>query len=277
MEIAAALAWARSALAPHSDTAGLDAELLLARVLDQGRTYLHTWPERTLDEAQEASFRELVRRRTEGEPVAYLLREAEFWSLPLTVTEHTLIPRPETELLVETALGLIPEDAEWAIADLGTGSGAIALALASERPACRLHAVDASAEALMVAQENAARLGLAVEFHHGHWLKPLAGMHFELIVSNPPYVAAGDLHLSRGDVRYEPLSALAAGPDGLDDIRHIVAGAKQHLVPGGWLLIEHGYDQGAAVRSLYKSNGYSDIRTIKDLGGRDRCCRGRLS
>jgi release factor glutamine methyltransferase len=240
MEIAAALAWARSALAPHTDTAGLDAELLLCRVLDCNRAYLHTWPERSLDESQEAGFRELVHRRAVGEPVAYLLGEAEFWSLPLAVTEHTLIPRPETELLVETALGLIPEDAQWTIVDLGTGSGAIALALASERPACRVHAVEASAEALAVARENAARLGLAVQFHPGNWLEPLAGMRFELIVSNPPYVAADDPHLAQGDVRHEPRSALASGTDGLDDIRHIVAAAKPHLVAGGWLLIEHG-------------------------------------
>jgi release factor glutamine methyltransferase len=275
MEIAAALAWARCALAPDSDTAGLDAELLLARVLDCNRAYLLTWPERTLDPAQEAGFRELVRRRAEGIPVAYLLGEAEFWSLPLTVTEHTLIPRPETELLVETALELIPQDAEWDIADLGTGSGAIALALASERPACRLHAVDASAEALAVARENAVRLGLAVRFHHGSWLEPLAGMRFQLIVSNPPYVAAADPHLSRGDVRHEPISALASGADGLDAIRHIVAAARGHLTGPGWLLIEHGYDQGKAVRELYKTNGYMEIHSKMDLGGQERLCVGR--
>jgi len=277
MQIAAALAWARSALAPHTETAGLDAELLLARILDRNRTYLHTWPERPLEPAQEASFQELVRRRAEGEPVAYLLGEAEFWSLPLAVTEHTLIPRPETERLVETALELIPEDAQWTLADLGTGSGAIALALAGERPACHLHAVDASAEALAVARENAIRLGLAVEFHLGHWFEPLAGMQFELIVSNPPYVAAADPHLSLGDVRFEPLSALASGPDGLDDIRHIVLAAQAYLRPGGWLLLEHGHDQGEAVRNIYKSNHYSDIRTVQDLEGRDRCCLGRRS
>jgi len=276
MQIAAALAWARSTLAPNSDTAGLDAELLLARVLDRNRAYLHTWPERPLEAAQEASFRQLVQRRAAGEPVAYLLGEAEFWSLPLAISEHTLIPRPETELLVELALELIPEDAQWQITDLGTGSGAIALALASERPACQVHAVDASAEALAVAQQNAARLGLAVEFHHGSWFQPLSGMQFQLIVSNPPYVASGDPHLDQGDVRHEPLSALASGPDGLDDIRHIVREAKGRLQAGGWLLIEHGYDQGEAVREIYKSNGYSDIRKVQDLGGRDRCCIGRL-
>jgi len=277
MEIAAALAWARSALTPYTDTAGLDAELLLAHILDCNRAYLHTWPERPLDQTQEAGFRELIRRRIEGEPVAYLLGEAEFWSLPLNVSEHTLIPRPETELLVEAALALIPQDAHWEIADLGTGSGAIALALASERRNCRVHAVEAAAGALAVARENAARLGLAVEFHHGSWFEPLAGMRFELIVSNPPYVAAADPHLSQGDVRFEPLSALASGADGLEDIRHLVAEAKAHLLPGGWLLIEHGYDQGEAVRELYKSNAYKEIRTIKDLGGRDRCCLGRRS
>lgn len=276
MEIAAALSWARSALTTNSETAALDAELLLCQVLDCQRAYLLTWPERPLDETQEARFRELIRQRAEGMPVAYLLGGTEFWSLPLRLNPHTLIPRPETELLVETALSLIPRQAGWQIADLGTGSGAIALALASERPACRIHAVDASAEALMMARDNAERLGLEVVFHHGEWFAPLDALRFELIVSNPPYVAEDDPHLFRGDVRFEPRSALASGRDGLEALRHIIAAARYHLTSGGWLLVEHGYDQGESVKALFESNAYTEIQCLRDLAGQDRCCLGRL-
>ncbi|MBD3670925.1 MAG: peptide chain release factor N(5)-glutamine methyltransferase [Gammaproteobacteria bacterium] len=274
MQIGAALNRARARLQSTSDSPALDAELLLAWVLKSRRSYLHTWPERELDGTQQAAFEALVEQRMQGMPVAYLLGEAEFWSLTLKVTEHTLIPRPETELLVEQALALIPEHAQWDIADLGTGSGAIALALASERPACRVHAVETDLNALAVARENAARLGLDVEFHHGSWFEPLAGRQFQLIVSNPPYVASADPHLS-GEVRHEPEGALVSGEQGLDDLSHLVSEATGFLTAPGWLLVEHGYDQGEAVSNLFKSNSYVDIRTEIDLGGQDRIGLGR--
>ena len=192
------------------------------------------------------------------------------------MTPDVLIPRPETELLVEQALAHIPEDAEWTVADLGTGSGAIALAIATERPHCRLIATDNSAAALAVARANATRLGIAnVEFRHGEWLKPLAGMRFDVIVSNPPYVRANDPHLTQGDVRFEPESALVAGADGLDAIRRIAADAVSYLRPGGWLLLEHGYDQAQSVRALLESHGYDMVASCRDTAGHERVTEGR--
>lgn len=258
-------------LRPLSDSARLDAELLLAHVLDRPRSHLHAWPERSLDSAQEQAFLTLLARRAAGEPMAYLLGSREFWSLRLAVTPDTLIPRPETELLVEAALALISGDATWRVADLGTGSGAIALALASERPACRIIATDRSAAALAVASANAEHLGLNnVEFREGNWFAPLTGEQFDVVVSNPPYVASGDPHLREGDVRFEPLGALAAGPDGLDAIRKIAYAAPLHLRRGGWLLMEHGYDQGEAVRQLLARYRYVHVETRRDAAGHPR-------
>jgi release factor glutamine methyltransferase len=269
------LAAAQARLA-DSDTPRLDAELLLCHLLEKNRAWLRAWPERALTADEQAAFDELVARRAAGEPVAYLTGRRAFWSLELKVTPATLIPRPDTETLVEWALELIPPDAALTLADLGTGSGAIALALGRERPRCRLVATDASADALAVARENAALNQVGnVEFRPGLWFAPLAGMHFDLIASNPPYIAAGDPHLGRGDLRYEPPGALASGRDGLDDIRLLAAGAGEHLAPGGWLLLEHGYDQGAAVRELLSRHGYREVQTRRDGGGNERISGGR--
>ena len=222
-------------------------------------------------------FADLVARRLAGEPVAYLRGRQGFWTLDLAVSPDTLIPRPETELLVELALARLPTDAGLRLADLGTGSGAIALALASERPDAELDAVDASDAALAVARRNAAGAGLGnVAFHRGHWFEPLTGRRYHLVASNPPYVADGDPHLDRGDLRHEPPMALSSGPDGLDAIRLIVAAAPAHLHAGGWLLLEHGHDQGGAVRALLHAAGLEAVATHRDLEHRDRVSLARL-
>lgn len=270
-----ALAAAQTRLA-ECDTPRLDAELLLCHLLEKNRAWLRAWPERVLTADEQAAFDELIARRAAGEPVAYLTGRRAFWSLELKVTPATLIPRPDTETLVEWALELMPPDAALSIADLGTGSGAIALALGRERPRCRVVATDASADALAVARENTALNQVGnVEFLPGSWFAPLAGMRFALIASNPPYIAVGDPHLGRGDLRFEPHTALAAGCDGLDDIRLLAAGAGAHLAPGGWLLLEHGYDQGAAVRDLLSRHGYREVQTRRDGGGHERVSGGR--
>lgn len=260
-----------------TDSARLDAEVLLCHLLGCNRAHLRAWPERELDAGQTAAYRDLIARRADGEPVAYLTGRREFWSLDLRVTPATLIPRPDTETLVEQALAFIPADAQWAVADLGTGSGAIALALALERPHCRVVATDLSAAALEVARDNAARHRIGnAEFRLGPWFAPLAGERFQLIVSNPPYVRADDPHLGHGDVRFEPLSALTSGTDGLDAIRQLVAGAAHHLAPGGRLLLEHGYDQAAAVRELLQNHGYTDVMGWRDGAGVERVSGARL-
>ncbi len=260
---------------PDSPSARLDAELLLAHVLGKPRSYLRTWPEREPDAAQCAAFAALLARRSKGEPVAYLLGRQGFWSLELEVAPHTLIPRPDTELLVETALALGP-GGPARVLDLGTGSGAIALALACERPAWQVLGVDRVAEAVALAERNGARLGLAnARFVESRWFSALAGERFAMIVGNPPYIAADDRHLSEGDVRFEPASALVAGADGLDDIRQIVHEAPEHLEAGGWLLLEHGYDQAEAVRALFAARGFTDVESRRDLGGHQRITLGR--
>ncbi len=273
--IAETVAAAATRLQPAPD-ARLEAELLLCHLLGRNRSYLRTWPERQLTVDEAAAFEALLARRAAGEPLAYITGEREFWSLRLRVTPATLIPRADTETLVEQVLARIPPTARWQIADLGTGSGAIALAIARERPACTIVATDHSAAALEVARDNAGRNAIAnVEFRNGSWFAPLAGERFDLIVSNPPYIAAGDPHLHRGDLPYEPATALASGTDGLDAIGHIVAGAAHHLHPGGWLLLEHGYDQGAAVRELLNRAGFSAVVTERDPGGNERVSGGR--
>lgn len=275
MDIQHTLAAATERLQGVSDSARIDAELLLCHVLGVNRTYLFTWPEHELSAETLQALEFLLARRESGEPVAHILGRREFWSLELAVTADTLIPRPETELLVEMALERIPYDAEWQIADLGTGSGAIALAIASERPACHITAVERSPGALKVAQQNAERLGITnVTFFLGSWFEPLTGQRFELIVSNPPYIPSADPHLSEGDVRFEPASALIAGEDGLDDIRFLVANAPQYLKSPGWLLLEHGYDQGGAVVALLDQAGYSATADRVDLQGHGRVAMG---
>ena len=264
-----------SAELPASPTARLDAELLLAAVLGKPRSYLRTWPEHEPGAEQLAAFAALLERRRAGEPVAYILGHQGFWSLDLEVAPHTLIPRPDTELLVETVLQLAPATPQRVL-DLGTGSGAIALALASERGGWQVIGVDRIAEAVALAERNRQRLKLGnAEFRQSSWFDGLAGERFGLILSNPPYIAADDRHLGEGDVRFEPLSALVAGVDGLDDIRQIIAQAPRHLQAGGWLLLEHGYDQAEAVRELLAAAGFTAVDSRRDLGGHQRISLGR--
>ena len=266
----------RAAELPDSPTARLDAELLLAAALGKSRSYLHTWPEKIVSSESALIFADYLQRRRAGEPVAYILGQQGFWNLDLEVAPHTLIPRPDTELLVETALQLLPTTPANVL-DLGTGSGAIALALASERAAWQVTAVDRVLEAVALAERNRQRLALdKVTVLNSHWFSALADHRFDLIISNPPYIAAGDVHLAEGDVRFEPESALVAGPDGLDDIREIVAAAPQHLNPGAWLMLEHGYDQGAPVRDLLQGAGFTQVESRKDLGAHERITLGRL-
>ncbi len=256
------------------DSGPLEAELLLCHCLQQTRSYLYTWPEKTIDGELCATFETLLDARRRGTPVAYLTGLREFWSLQLQVDERTLIPRPATETLVEWALELpLPKDAR--VADLGTGSGAVALALASERLGWQLLATDISDAALAVASLNARRLGLAnIEFLRSDWEHSLAPGSFALIVSNPPYIALADPHLERGDLRFEPADALRSGIDGLDAIRCIIAAAPACLCRGGWLLLEHGYDQAEPVRQLLQSRGFSAVVTRPDLAGVERISGG---
>ena len=266
----------RAAELPDSPSARLDAELLLAAALGKSRSYLHTWPEKIVSSESALTFAEYLLRRRAGEPVAYILGQQGFWKLDLEVAPHTLIPRPDTELLVETALDLLPASPARVL-DLGTGSGAIALALASERPAWHITAVDRVLEAVALAERNRQRLQLDnVHVLTSHWFSALDGQRFDLIISNPPYIAAGDVHLGQGDVRFEPESALVAGVDGLDDIREIIQAAPQHQNAGGQLMLEHGYDQAAAVRQLLLDAGFEQVESRKDLGTHERITLGRL-
>lgn len=274
--ISTALHWATERLAPAHDTARLDAEVLLAFALGKPRSYLHAWPERELDPGTWSCFRDLMERRCAGEPIAYITGRREFWSLDLAVTRDTLIPRPETELLVELALQAMPEGRSVRVADIGTGTGAIALAIASERPQSTVVATDISAAALQVARDNALRLGIRnVEFREGDLCEPLRGEMFDILVSNPPYVQNDDPHLARGDVRFEPPSALAAGPEGLDVINRLASCTRGHLAEGGWLLMEHGYDQAREIHRLLSRYGYNEITSHRDSAGHERVASAR--
>lgn len=256
-----------------------DADVLLCHLLGCRRSYLMTWPERELDAAQQATLQTWLARRLNGEPIAHLVGEREFWSLPLKVSPATLIPRPDTEVLVEQALTRIPQG-PCAVLDLGTGTGAIALALKSERPEVDVWAVDRMADAAALARENSAALGLPIEVRDGSWFEPLGEPdrdntpRFAVIVSNPPYIDGADPHLEQGDVRFEPRSALIADDAGLADIRHIVAHAPAYLLTDGWLLLEHGWDQGEAVRQLLRDGGYREVATVRDYGDNDRVTLG---
>ncbi|MDH3280813.1 MAG: peptide chain release factor N(5)-glutamine methyltransferase [Gammaproteobacteria bacterium] len=263
-------------LRESSDSPRLDAQVLLAHCMGCATTGLLADPDAALAPAVAQRFARLVRRRRRGEPIAYLTGEREFWSLPLRVSPATLIPRPETELLVERALAHIPAGARLAVADLGTGSGAVAMAIACERPHCRVTATDCSRAALDIARDNARRLRLAnLEFAHGDWYAAVPGQRFALIVSNPPYVAADDPHLQIGDLRFEPGIALPAGPAGLDALTKVVHGARAHLAPGGRLAVEHGFDQGGCVAALFEAQGFADIRVSPDAAGHPRVTEGR--
>jgi release factor glutamine methyltransferase len=271
--IGSALGAGYEALRGSSDSAQLDAELLLAFVLGRPRTYLRAHPEQILQPDAVARYQQLLARRAQGEPLAYLTGEREFWSLTLSVTPDVLVPRPETELAVERCLAIGPEGRGTA-ADLGTGSGAIALALASERPQWQLSACDRSDAAVGVARANANRLHLGnIEFLVGDWFVPLTGRRFDLIVSNPPYVAADDPALQQ--LRYEPSMALSPGPTGLEALRQIVLEARARLVPGGALVLEHGAAQARAVAQMLVAAGYARVRCYADLAGHDRVTEAR--
>jgi release factor glutamine methyltransferase len=258
------------------DEARAEAEILLGAVLGRTRAWLFGHLPDPIDPESASRFSALVERRRRGEPVAYLLGRRGFWSLDLAVSSDTLIPRPETELLVELALQRLPAGGAARILDLGTGSGAIALAIAHERPAADVTAVDIDARALAVARKNAGRLGLdRVRFLQSRWFSAVVDEAFDLIVANPPYLAEDDPHLREGDLRFEPDHALVSGPDGLDAIREIAAGASDRLRDGGSILIEHGHAQGSQVRELLAAAGLADVATVRDMEGRDRVSAGR--
>ena len=262
-------------LEPVSDSAQLDAELLLCSVLKKERSFLHTWPERELEQSDYSLFIDLLIRRIKGEPVAHILGERDFWTLNLEVTPDTLIPRPETELLVELALEHIPQDQPVQILDLGTGSGAIALSLASERPLAHITATDFSSAALEVAKQNAAKHQLKnISFIQSRWFTEISNQNFDFIVSNPPYICEADPHLDQGDVRFEPRSALTSGKDGLDDIREIISQAHNYLSNHGVLLLEHGYDQADAICDLLNSAGFEQVSDHFDYNNQPRVAIG---
>ena len=271
--------WLRVAIGElsESESPRRDAEILLEHVTGKARTFILAFGETALTADQHAQLSDLLSRRKAGEPVAHLTGEREFWSLPLYVSAATLIPRPDTECLVEHALARLPATA-CRILDLGTGTGAIALALASERPDCQVTAVDVMPDAVALALRNVARLGFNnVKIQQSSWFDALVGHQFDMIVSNPPYIDERDPHLSQGDVRFEPLTALVAAEEGLADIAHIVTVSRQYLTAGGWLLIEHGWTQAEAVRALFTQAGYERVETCQDYGGNDRLTLGKMA
>ncbi|MCR3755794.1 MAG: protein-(glutamine-N(5)) methyltransferase [Sodalis sp. Psp] len=258
-----------------SPSAKRDAEILLEKVTSVARTRLLSFGETVLSTVQCTQLEVLLQRREQGEPVAYLTGECEFWSLRLRVSADTLIPRPDTECVVRQALDLLPA-VQSDVLDLGTGTGSIALALASERPAWRITGVDRQPGAVVLASDNAAQLGIKnVQFLDGDWFEPLQAKRYNLIVSNPPYIEANDPHLLQGDVRFEPRSALVSGEDGLMDLMTICRQADVHLLPGGWLILEHGWQQGDTVRALLANAGFSHIATLRDYGYNERVSQGQ--
>lgn len=259
----------------YSSSARLDAEILLCDVMQFNRSKIYSHPDQPVSDEKLTLFKSRVEQRCQGHPVAYLTGKKEFWSLELAINEDTLIPRPETELLVETALKLVPDDTECNILDLGTGSGAIAIAIASERPHCNIIATDINTNALAMAKKSAAFHGLTnIQFLVSDWYKNIPSQTFDLIVSNPPYIKQDDEHLSQGDVRFEPKLALIAGTDGMQAINIILELAKTFLASDARLLVEHGYDQKELVRHGFLINGFNQVTTIQDLSGQDRITYG---
>lgn len=265
-------------LTPLSDSAKLDTQILLSFVLNKSITYLLTWPEKELSDLNIKHFEQLLTRRLKSEPIAYIVGEKEFWSLPLKVSPATLIPRPDTEIIVEQVLNSFAESKnEIRCLDLGTGTGAIALALASEKPHWLIEAVDLNPEAVALAQQNATLLKLnQVTIYQSDWFSQVdQDKAFDVIVSNPPYIDAQDPHLCEGDVRFEPKSALVADQQGLSDIQFIAQQAKKYLAKGGFLLIEHGYQQAPAVQKILLNEQYLEMKTVRDLSGNDRVTLAR--
>ena len=258
-------------LQSRSDSAKFDAELLLAYVLKKDRSYLYTWPERQATEAQYQDFEQFIQRRLQGEPIAYIVGKQAFWTLNLKVSKDTLIPRPETELLIETALDYYSPQDNLSILDLGTGTGAIALAIASEFTQSQLLAVDISSAALDIAQDNAVQHGINnIQFLHSNWFNDIPSQHFDLILSNPPYIETDDPHLQQGDLRYEPRLALSSGKDGFRDIQQIIQSSQPYLKPQGWLMFEHGYQQASMARQYLSQAKFNHIQSLRDLAGHER-------
>ena len=264
-----------AALDIDSSSARIEVQCLLQAVLQVNRAWLLAHPEQVLSDEELSRYTTLFERRLKGEPIAYILGEREFYGLNFKVSPATLIPRPETELLVELALQRLPPQGKYRVLDLGTGSGAIALSIAHARPDVEVVTVDASEDALAVARENAQRMNIGnVSLLQSNWFSALQHERFDLIVSNPPYVATDDVHLAQGDVRFEPQRALASGTDGLDDIRHIITDARTYLNPGGWLLFEHGHDQAERARALLQQAGFTGVFSARDLAGIERVSGG---
>lgn len=281
MNIQQALQHARQILSAHAapeagESTDIDAQVLLCHVLQCNSAYLMTWPEKDLDENQAASFSQLIAQRKQGFPVAYLTGQREFWSLCFSVDNSTLIPRPETETLVEFILQKFADRKNLKLLDLGTGTGAIAIAIASEKPGWNIFASDVSEQALALAEKNSAQHKTAnTRFIHSDWFSNIDEQHFNIIVSNPPYIAENDPHLQGGDVRFEPKSALTAGETGMDDIEHLCAQAKNHLQKNGWLIVEHGYNQAQRVANCFTENTYAQIEQRNDLSGHTRMTAGK--
>ncbi|KAA1158935.1 MULTISPECIES: peptide chain release factor N(5)-glutamine methyltransferase [Pseudoalteromonas] len=265
-----AIAAGADLLASSSESAKLDAQVLLLHILQKPRSYLFTWPEHVLSDEQQSQFNVFIQRRLKGEPVAHITGLREFWSLSLEVNATTLIPRPDTETLVEQALEIaLPATAK--VLDLGTGTGAIALALGSEMPSWQITAVDRVSDAVALATRNQQRLAINnVHVKQSNWFSELHGEKFNLIVTNPPYIESSDIHLNQGDVRFEPLSALVADDCGMSDIKQIITQSRDYLSSNGYLLIEHGFEQGEAVRHFFEKMAFVNIKTVKDLGNNDR-------
>jgi release factor glutamine methyltransferase len=265
-----AIAAGADLLALSSESAKLDAQVLLLHILQKPRSYLFTWPEHALSDEQQSQFNVFIQRRLKGEPVAHITGLREFWSLSLEINATTLIPRPDTETLVEQALEIaLPATAK--VLDLGTGTGAIALALGSEMPNWQITAVDRVSDAVALATRNQQRLAINnVHVKQSNWFSELHGEKFNLIVTNPPYIESSDIHLNQGDVRFEPLSALVADDCGMSDIKQIITQSRDYLSSNGYLLIEHGFEQGEAVRHFFEKMAFVNIKTVKDLGNNDR-------
>lgn len=261
---------------PDSESPRLDAECLLAHVMNCNRSYFIAWPDKALSDEQRSRFEQLLRKRQQGEPVAYLLGSREFWSLDLAVSETTLIPRPETETLVQYILERFNGQQQLRVLDAGTGSGAIAIALASEQPGWDITACDIDPDSVLLASNNANRLGFSINFVTSDWFSRISDRDFDVIVSNPPYIADTDPHLQQGDLRFEPRRALASGPEGMDDIEQLCQQAPRHLASKGVLVVEHGYNQSAQVHACFSKHGYHNIEQHKDLAGHVRMTVGEL-